>query len=210
VGDPMGEALEGLGIEGHQLPLKAWIEGLPPTDLAELRSEVDRQAHRLAERWPALEPTWLPRTQESVRASLVGGLVELSARVDLAVGRPAGDEATVAVVELKSGVRRPGHRDDLRFYALIEALRNPAPPFAVATYYSRTGELDVLPVTHDALVEAARRCAAGTRLLAGAATDVEDVTWCPSCTALSDRAPISGTADRAAPAVLVLPEVRAA
>jgi len=210
VGDPMGEALEGLGMEGHQSPLKAWIDGLPSVDLAELRSEVDRQAHRLAERWPALEPAWLPRTQESVRASLVGGLVELSARVDLAVGRPAGDEATVAVVELKSGVRRPGHRDDLRFYALIEALRNPAPPFAVATYYSRTGELDVLAVTHDGLVEAARRCVAGTRLLAGAASDVDDVTWCPSCTAFSGRAPISGTADRAAPAVPVLPEVRAA
>jgi hypothetical protein len=206
----MGEALEGLGVEGHQSPLMAWIDGLPPADLGELRSEVDRQTHRLVERWPALEPAWLPRTQESVRTSLVGGLVELSARVDLAVGRPAGDEATVAIVELKSGARRPGHRDDLRFYALIEALRNPAPPFAVATYYSRTGELDVMPVTHDGLLEAARRCVAGTRLLAGAATDVDDVTWCRSCTALPGRAPISGTADRAAAAAVVLPEVRAA
>ena len=96
---------------------------------------------------------------------LAGGGIELSARPDLSIGAPAVDEASVAMVEIKSGGRRPEHRTDLHFYALLEALRSPAPPFVVATYYTRTGELDVDPVTEELLVDAARRTAVGTRLL---------------------------------------------
>ncbi len=130
-----------------------------------LRAEVERQADGLVRRWPALEPAWLPRTQEALRVGLAGGAVELSARVDLAVGRPAEDRSSVAIVEVKSGLRRIEHRADLHFYALIEALRSPAPPFVAATYYTRTGELDVDPVTEDLLAAASRRTLAGTRVL---------------------------------------------
>jgi hypothetical protein len=96
---------------------------------------------------------------------LADGAVELSARVDLAIGAPAPDEASVAIVEIKSGMRRAEHRADLHFYALVESLRSPAPPFVVATYYTKTGELDVDPVSEELLVGAARRTLAGARLL---------------------------------------------
>jgi hypothetical protein len=187
VGDPMADGLDGLGMDEHQVPLVAWIGGLAPAEFAELRAEVDRQAHGLAERWPVLDASWLPRTQESLRALLAGGRVELTARVDLAVGRRAEGEASVAIVEVKSGARRPEHRDDLRFYALVEALRSPAPPFAVATHYSRTGELDVEPVTHELLAEASRRCLAGARVLAGVTSEPDDGAWCSACATMPRR-----------------------
>jgi hypothetical protein len=192
VGDPMAEALDGLALDGHQASLVTWISEMAPADLAELRSEVDRQTFGLVERWPALEASWLPRTQESIRVALAGSPVEFSARVDLAIGQPAEDDASVAFVEVKSGARRPEHRDDLRFYALVEALRSQAPPFAVASYYTRTGELDVEPVTHDLLVEAAHRCLAGIRVLAGVADgSVTDGTWCAACAALPRAATVA-------------------
>jgi hypothetical protein len=181
VGDPMTEALEGLAMDGRQAPLIAWIGDLATADLAELRAEVDRQAHGLAERWPVLEASWLPRTRESLRASMAVGRVELLTRVDLAIGRRSADEASVAIVDVKSGARHPGHGDDLRFYALVEFLCSPVPPFVVATYYSRTGELDVEPVTHELLVGASRRCLAGIRALAGATSHSEDGDWCTAC-----------------------------
>ena len=109
------------------------------------------------------EPGLVARTQEALRVGVADGAVELSARVDLAVGRPGQQWASVAIVEVKSGARRIEHRADLHFYALIEALRNPAPPFVVATYYTRTGELDVDPVTEELLVAAGRRTLAGIR-----------------------------------------------
>lgn len=90
---------------------------------------------------------------------------ELAARVDLALGVPDEPLASVALVEVKSGVRRPEHRADLHFSALVEALRHPAPPFAVATYYARTGQLDVEPVGQQMLNDAVERTVAGARRL---------------------------------------------
>ena len=160
IGDPMADAMAALSVDDRQGEMVSWIERLPGAELAELRAEVERQADGLVRRWPRLNPAWLPRTQEALRVGLADGAVELSARVDLAVGKPAQPRASVAIVEVKSGARRIEHRADLHFYALIEALRNPAPPFVVATYYTRTGELDVDPVTEELLVAAGRRTAA--------------------------------------------------
>jgi hypothetical protein len=186
---PMADGLAALAVDDRQRSLAEWIERLPAVDRAELRSEVERQAEGLAHRWPALEPGWLPRTQEAIRAPLAGGAVELSARVDLAIGRPAVDEASVAIVEVKSGSRRAQHSADLHFYALIETLRSSAPPFVVATYYTRTGELDVEPITEQLLSASARRTLAGTGALMASSTGAEPRPvpngHCSQCMAVS-------------------------
>ena len=82
------------------------------------------------------------------------------------------------------------HRADLHFYALVEALRSPAPPFVVATYYTRTGELDVDPVTEELLVAAGRRTLVGARLLRSLANGSDPRCTpnglCGSCVALPD------------------------
>ena len=173
IGDPMEDGMAALAVDDHQSDLVAWLGALAGPERDELRAEVERQAGGLRRRWPTLDPAWLPRTQETLRVRSSGGAVELSARVDLIIGRPSRDEGSVAMVEVKSGSRRVEHRADLHFYALLEALRSPAPPFAVATYYSRTGELDVDPVTDELLVAAARRTAVGARRLVDLARGVE-------------------------------------
>ncbi len=192
IGDPMEDALAALAVDDHQSDLRSWVERLAGPERDELRAEVERQADGLCRRWPPLDPAWLPRTQEAMRARSAGGTVELSARVDLVIGRPARDEGSVAIVEVKSGSRRVEHRADLHFYALVEALRSPAPPFVVATYYSRTGELDVDPVTDELLVAAARRAAAGARRLVDLAHGVEPDRGagplCGRCSILPDGA----------------------
>ncbi len=165
IGDPMGDGMAALAVDDRCQPLVSWIEGLGAADRAELRAEVSRQAEGLQRRWPALDPGWLPRTQQTMRVPLLDGTVMLSARADLVVGRPAEDEASVAIVEVKSGARQVGHRADLHFYALVETLRSSAPPFVVATYYTRTGELDVEAVTGPLLFAAAHRTVTGARLL---------------------------------------------
>jgi hypothetical protein len=169
VGDAMADGLDALSVDDRQAGLLRWIGQLPYGDRRALAGEVRRQAAGLVERWPALDPAWLPRTEESMRVALAGGSVELAARVDLAVGRPGLDVASVGIIEVKSGSRRPEHRLDLGFYALVETLRRPAPPFVVATYYTRGGELDVEPVSDELLADAARRTVAGVRAMQGAA-----------------------------------------
>jgi len=165
LGDPMVDGLDGLSVDGRRAGLVHWIGRLSYGDRRALAGEVRRQARGLADRWPALDPAWLPRTQEPMRVALGGGAVELSTRVDLAIGRPGLDVASVGIVEITSGARRPEHRDELAFSALLETLRHPAPPFVVATYYTRSGELDVEPVSEELLTAAARRTVAGVQAM---------------------------------------------
>ncbi len=173
IGDPMADGLAGLSVDEHRLGLVSWVNRLSAADRAELRAEVERQAGGLLHRWPTLDPAWLPRTQETLRVVLAGGAVELVGRVDLAIGSPATDEASVAFVEIKSGARRPEHRLDLHFYALLEALRRPAPRSRWPRTTRGPGELDVDPVTEEHLVAAACRTGAGVRRLCELAEGAE-------------------------------------
>ncbi len=199
IGVAMDDALDALGIDERQAPLLEWIASLAAAERSELRAEVDRQAEGLRQRWPALDPAWLPRTQECLRVPVAGGGIELLARVDLAIGRPGGAEATVALVDVSSGSRRAVHRADRQFHALVETLRAAVPPFAVATYYARTGELDVDPVTPDVLVAAARRCRVGTEALVAPGSEQRSVdrgrSWCAACadSPLGTAEPVAST-----------------
>lgn len=185
--DPFEDGLGALALDGRWAPLLAWVRSLDPSERAGLRAEVERQADGLRRRWPSLDATWLPRTKQCLRVPAGEGGVALAARVDLAVGRPEADRASVALVDVTSGSPRARHRSDRHFVALVETLRSGVPPFAVATYYTRTGELEVDPVTPVLLVAAARRCRAG--ILALAAPEVRsDVAtpdgagqWCDAC-----------------------------
>ena len=189
IGDALTDGIDALAVDEHRAPLVTWIARLTPSERAELRAEVDRQADGLRRRWPALDPAWLPRTQECIRVPLAEARVHLVSRVDLAIGRPPGPESSVALLDVTAGSRRPGHRADLHFHALVETLRSGTPPFAVATYYARTGELDVDPVTPELLAAAARRCRAGLEAMVPVDSPgwawrpvTRDHPWCAGCT----------------------------
>ena len=55
------------------------------------------------------------------------------------------------LVDLKTGGFAPSHRDDLRFYALVETLRLGVPPRLLASYYLDGGRLQQEPVSEDTL-----------------------------------------------------------
>ena len=67
----------------------------------------------------------------------------------------------------------------------------------MATYYSRTGELDVDPVDRGYLAEGARRCLAATRVLLGRDQVASDGSTCPACRLLLRRPPVVVSVDGA-------------
>jgi hypothetical protein len=221
IGDALVDGLDALAVDEHRVPLVDWIGQLEPAARSELRAEVDRQAEGLRRRWPPLDPVWLPRTRECVRVSLAGGGIELVTRIDLAIGRPAAGEASVALVDVTSGCRRGEHRADRHLHALAETLRSTTPPFVVATYFTRSGELDVDPVTPELLVAAARRCRAGIEAMAPQRADgassagfraptLDGYPWCAGCAEgpLRRAAPVAAIESLPAPAVPPAPPAR--
>lgn len=131
--------------------LAHWYQGLDNTDQAELRSEVNNRLVAFLECWPPLKPAWRPTVESGVRVELVQRRLILAGKVDLALGRATGNQAGKVIIDLKTGNLSPVHRDDLRFYALLDAIRIGTPPRMVASYYLDRGEFTPEAVTEGVL-----------------------------------------------------------
>ena len=152
------------------------------TERTELRAAAGASMTQFLECFPPLKPKWRPTTESPIRAELHHGLIVLSGKPDLTLGQPDGTVAGKVVVDFKTGGFSPSHRDDLRFYALLEALRV-LPPRLVATYYLDQGQFHSEQVTQDLLLSAAERVIDGARryveLVSG--THPADVAPGPAC-----------------------------
>ncbi len=133
-----------------------WIEGLSEADLADLRGFAVDKLIKFQECFPPLDRRSAPTVESSVRWPLDGAIV-LSGKVDLTLGRPAGAESRKVIIDLKTGWVSPKHREDLRFYALVETLSTQIPPRKIASFYLDAGEPVVEDVTERTLLTASRR-----------------------------------------------------
>lgn len=186
IGDPLADGLEALGVDPSRAPLARWVQALPRERRDLLARDVAGHARQLASHWCRPAPAWLPRTAVHLRATLGTSGFELAGHVDLVVGEPSPDRASVALVSLRTGDRSPVHELDRHLAALAHTLSQGVPPFAVATFYSARGTLAVDAVDLTMLERAADRVAAAARRVVGEhqpdhdATGSEDAR-CPWC-----------------------------
>jgi len=164
--DLVDHAMAALAADDHARSPRPYLLSAPELELAELRARANEVVAKFVECWPPLLPAWSPRTETGIGADLCAGRVVLWGRVDLALGRAAGNEARVLLVDLNTGRGHPGHLDDLRFYALVQTLRVGVPPFRVATYYLDTATFHAEDVTTDVLETGVRRVVDGVRKMA--------------------------------------------
>jgi hypothetical protein len=171
-----------------------WLRGASPVERAELRSGANERVVRFLESFPPLSPRWVPRLEAPVRVDLCDGRIVAQARADLVLGRAQGAEARVLIVDFKTGGRYASHVDDLRFYALLEAVRSGVPPFRVASYYLDSATFHVEDVDLDVLDAAVARTVAGiTKVAALHLGDrTPTVTPGPTCGYCSLRAECDG------------------
>lgn len=180
-----------------------WIESLGEGDRADLVGFAVDKVIKFQECFPPLDPRAAPTTESSIRWPLDGPIV-LSGKVDLQIGRPAGAESRKVIIDLKTGWVAPRHREDLRFYALVETLRTGVPPRKIASFYLDAGEPVVEDVTERLLLTASRR------LLDAVHAEIElrvegrepvtrpgtSCKWCPLAADCADgRAYLAGEAD---------------
>jgi hypothetical protein len=146
--------------------LSDWLRDCSDVDRAELRADVNELLVKFQDCWPPLRPQWRPVPESRLYADLCNGRVTLAGKVDLALGRAEGDRAGKVLVDLKTGRTAQVHREDLRFYALIETIRVGVPPRTIATHYLDSGTISAEEVTVDVLDAAVARTVDGTRRIA--------------------------------------------
>jgi hypothetical protein len=157
-------AIERIVDDGRSLG--TWLQDADAATLAELRGAATERVTTFEECFPPLQPEWRPKPESKVKAYLAGGKVVLQGKVDLTIGVAKGLEARKVLLDLKTGSFQAHHRDDLRFYALVETLKLGTPPRLLGTYELDSGVLHREDVTLDVLVSAVRRTVDGVARLA--------------------------------------------
>ncbi len=148
-------------LEADDRGLGYWLQGVSEAERAELRSLAVDSFTKFVECWPPLRPAWRPVTESRLRAELCNGRVILDGKVDLALGAARGLQAGKVIVDFKTGTSVPVHREDLRFYALIEALRIGVPPRMLASYYLDRAHFVPEEVTFETLLATIARVSDG-------------------------------------------------
>ncbi|MEW6153782.1 MAG: PD-(D/E)XK nuclease family protein [Actinomycetota bacterium] len=177
--------------------LGSFLSELAGPSRGDLRGRAATSVSTFLECWPPLRPKWHPRTELPVRVDLCGGRVALSGKIDLVLGQARGSEARCLFVDLKTGGHYPSHLDDLRFYALVQALRIGVPPFRVASYYLESASFAVEDVTDQTLEAALRRTEEGVARLIEVRAGLRppEVTPCPRCRYCRARDTCPGAAE---------------
>ena len=184
-GDLVTEAMASLAATDHWLT--DFLQTCTEATRGELRSTAGDRVAKFFECFPPLEARWRPVTESSQVVVLAGGRVRLRGKVDLTLGTARGTQAGKVIIDLKTGTPNPVHRDDLRFYALLDAIRIGVPPRLVASFYLDLGEARTEPVTVGLLETAVARTVDGIRRLtalrAGTTAPVHRpgpaCRWCP-------------------------------
>jgi hypothetical protein len=141
--DPLDDALAGLEADERRDRVAQFVRELPAPALTSVADDLSAASRHLVRDWGSVPSWWLPRTDDPVVVPLGGGRIVLTGLFDLVLGAPSTGCASVCVVEVRSGARRASDRTRRRWHALLETLRSGAPPFRVATYYTRDGSLEV-------------------------------------------------------------------
>jgi RecB family exonuclease len=164
-----------------------WLLDADPAVLAQVRGDAADWVVKFDDTFPPLRRAWRPRLESPLTVQLCGGRVVLRGKVDLALGRADGTTARVLVVDFKTGRPSAGFADDLRFYALLEAIRVGVPPFRLATFSLDSGTWAAEDVDEAVLASAARRTVDAIAKLASLDNGREPelragpaCQWCPA------------------------------
>jgi CRISPR/Cas system-associated exonuclease Cas4 (RecB family) len=130
----------------------AYVASTTDGEWAQLRSLAIERVTRFLQDFPPLPGSAQPMLEQSMRRT--SGTIDLAGKADLVIGKPEGRIAKRVIVDFKTGGRSPNHRQDLRFYALLETLQRSVPPRKLVTYYLDWAEAETEAVT-EAILETA-------------------------------------------------------
>ena len=153
--DLVEDAMDRLIADGRNIA--DWLMSLSEGERAELVGRVNDFVVTFVDTFPPLKRQWAPVAESRVRADLCDDRIVLSGTIDLSLGRVRGNQAGKVIIDLKTGKPINSHVEDLRFYALLEALRFGIPPRLLVNYYLDAGQARTEDMTEDLLWSTVRR-----------------------------------------------------
>ena len=159
--DIVDEAIDSIARNPRE-SASEFLDQLPPADMAELRGVVVGAVTNFVDCFPPIKRTWRPLVEYTALYSLFDSSIHFNTRMDLVLGR-AGSRV---IIDLKTGRISPVHREDLRFYALVETLRSRQAPRRLGSYSLDSARLEDEDVTEGVLQAAVRRTADGVIAIA--------------------------------------------
>ena len=154
----VGEAMASL--TNGDTSLGDYLRTCGDTPRAELTSAANGLLSQFLDQWPPLKREWRPVVEQSLRHEIADGHITLSGRPDLTIGRAEANTAGKVIVDFKTGFRSDSHVNDMRFYALLDALVIGVPPRMIASYYLDQGEMHTETVNEALLASAIDRTVA--------------------------------------------------
>lgn len=156
--DVVDEALDRVAAD-ERISAAQFVDSLSDSDRAELRSSAIDLYTKFEECFPPLKAAWRPVLESGARYEMFDKRIIMSTKTDLTLGA-AGNKV---IIDVKTGSLHPHHREELRFYALVEALRTGLAPRKLATLSLLTARIDVEDVTEGVLQAATRKTADAIR-----------------------------------------------
>lgn len=157
-----------------------WLQTCGDAEQAQLMSETVALTSNFFESFPPIQRAWKATTESGRKAEFCDDMIVLSGKLDLTLGGPEGTTAGRVILDIKTGAHRPEHREDLRFYALLELLRVGVAPLAVATFYVDSGRMELEEVSSNTIEAAVRRTVDGTAMMAAILAEHHEPEETPS------------------------------
>ncbi len=161
--DVIDEAIARLQNGGNNFA--DWLTHCTEAELDEIRIDANNRFSSFCEAWPPIKRQWFPATEMPLRVELFEGRVTLQGKPDLTLGRARGCEARKVIVDFKTGKQHRAHRNDMRFYGLLDAIKIGTPPRLLVTAYLDSAANDTEVVTEETLELAINRTADATNAL---------------------------------------------
>lgn len=176
--DLIDESINRLIGEGRSIG--EWLATAPDAARDAVRAEANNSLVSFQESFPPLDRRWRPATEVPMRSEFFEGQIVLSGKPDLTIGHAEGNVAGKVVVDFKTGRRSPAHVEDLRFYALLDALRVGVPPRRLVSFYLDSATMAVEDVDEELLHSAVLRTASAASRVAALLIGEREPNYVPS------------------------------
>jgi hypothetical protein len=148
---PFDDALTAWRADVGSNELVEHVDRLDNEERARLATDLDAHFVTLTRALGEIPARWMPRSCVRSLQRLSGGNVILRDVIDLMIGTPTSEVASIALFDVTTSPLGEGAERSMRYHALVQTLRSSVMPLRTCTFSSATGEIWIRDVDYELL-----------------------------------------------------------